>query len=303
MKKCTLLYNPDSGKKNFSENLPYVEEFLSSIGFTCNIVRTEYPGHATELVKKALTDRPELFVIAGGDGTLHEALNGLAPFDDTPKIGYIPAGTSCDLGKTLGIPKNISKALEIIRKDVCVNMDVVKTNFGYFTYVSGIGSYIDISYKTSSEMKRFFGYMAYILMGVKEFFTVPKMKITIEHDKGITKGKYTLLLVVNSKKVAGFKLVNRPVLDDGRIVIKMYKYTPLLNNVLYFFGFLFNPRYLPRVTTIKTTKAVIDPVTERRWNHDGEASGSGRQELEVIRKALPIIINPKRLVYFKHQER
>ena len=300
MKTCRIIYNPMSGKKLFEKALPIVTKRLEALGFTCNIDKTAYAKHAIELVKNAAYDRVNLVVVSGGDGTMNEIINGIADIDNPPVIGYIPSGTSCDLAKSLGIPKNIEKALNIIEQNYHVKMDVLKSSHGYFNYVSAIGNYVDISYITESALKRRIGYLAYIITGVKEFFTIPMIKTKIETPTRSFEGYYSLIMAVNSKRVASFNMVRKPILDDGKLDIILYPYIPLLNNILYLLTFVLNLP-VPLIKKLKTNKIKILTDHPKRWNVDGEAANAGNQFIEVVPKKLPIIINPKKAKYFKHQ--
>lgn len=289
-----------SGKKLFEKALPQVIKRLEAQGFTCNIERTAYARHATELVKTAAYDGNELVVVSGGDGTMNEIINGLANIENQPTIGYIPSGTSCDLAKSLGIPKNISKALSIIENHYCVKMDVLKSSHGYFNYVSAIGNYVDISYITPSKLKKKLGYLAYLLTGVKEFFTIPMIKTRIETKEHNYEGYYSLIMAVNSKRVASFNMVRKPVLDDGKLDIILYPYIPLLNNILYLLTFVLGVP-VPIIKRFKTDEIKILTDHPKRWNIDGEGANAGNQMIEVIPKKMKIIINPKKAKYFKNQ--
>jgi diacylglycerol kinase (ATP) len=239
-------------------------------------------------------------IIAGGDGTLHECINGLCNTKKRPKIGYIPAGTSCDLANTLKIPKNVEKAMDIILNGVPTKMDVVGSNKGYFLYVTAIGTYVDISYVTDSKLKKLLGPLAYFLTGIKEFFTIPMMKSIIEHDEGVLKGYFSLMLVVNSKRVAGFNIIDKPILDDGKVDVVLYRYIPFFNNIIYFISFILTPKVIPGVRKFKTTKLKISTDHPHKWNMDGEEANSGSLNIDVHKQAIEIIIDPDiKKKYFK----
>lgn len=302
MKKCTVIYNPTSGKKDFVNHLDYVEKRLNKQGYDVTIEATERPKHAISLAKKACKDEVDLMVISGGDGTFHECLNGLNSSDYSPIVGYIPSGTACDLANTLKIPKDVEKAMDIILDGEVVKMDYTNSNKGSFIYVTAIGTYIDISYVTDSKLKKYIGYLAYIITGIKEFFTIPMIKTKIEYDDGFLRGYFSLILVVNSKKVAGFNIVNNPVLDDGKVDVVVYRYIPLLNNILYFISFVLSPRILPGVRKFRTSKLKIYTNHPHKWNMDGEEADSGNLVIEVQKQKLNLLINPKiKDKYFKEQ--
>ncbi len=303
MQRCQIIYNPVSGKKDFINHLDYVVKRMSKAGYTVDVTPTKKPKHAIVLAKKACEDKYDLLIISGGDGTLHECINGIAVSEYKPKIGYIPSGTACDLASTLKIPKNVSKSVDIILGGVPVKMDIAKSSNGYFIYVTAIGTYVDISYVTDSRLKKHFGYFAYLITAVKEFFTIPMIKTKIVHDKGIFRGYFSLILVVNSQKIAGFDFVNRPVLDDGYVDVILFRYIPLFNNLLYFLSIASGPKILPFVHRFRTSRLKIYTDHHHKWNMDGEEANSGNLNIEVIKQAIEIFVKPNiKSKYFKEQD-
>jgi len=302
MKKCVVIYNPVSGKKDFVNHLDNVKNRIEENGYEVSIRATERPKNAIVLAREACKERVDLLVISGGDGTFHECLNGLNGSEYKPLIGYIPSGTACDLASTLKIPKDVKKAVDIILNGEVVKMDYTNSNKGSFIHVTAIGTYVDISYVTDSKMKKYLGYLAYLITGIKEFFTIPMIKTRIEYDGGFLRGYYSLILVVNSKKVAGFNIVSDPVLDDGMVDVVVYKYIPLLNNLIYFISFILSPKILPGVTKFKTSKLKIYTDHPHKWNMDGEEANGGNLVISVQKQAIEIIVNPDiKDKYFKEQ--
>lgn len=302
MKKCIVIYNPQSGKKDFVNHLDYVVERFEGAGYKTSVIATERPRHAISLAKEACLTNVDLLVISGGDGTIHECINGIAASEFSPKIGYIPSGTACDFASTLKIPKKVDKAVDIILEGEPVKMDIAKSNNGYFIYVNAIGTYVDISYVTDSKLKKYLGYFAYLITGLKEFFTIPMMKTKIEHDKGTLRGYFSLIMVINSRKVAGINMIQKPVLDDGLIDLVAYRYIPFLNNLIYFVSFIIGPTILPAVHRIQTSKLKIYTDHHHKWNTDGEESNSGNLNIEVQKQAISIIVKPSvKNNYFKEQ--
>jgi diacylglycerol kinase (ATP) len=302
MKTCTIIYNPTSGKKDFETHLPHVIHRLEDAGYSVESVATKRPKEAITLTKEVCQREVDMLVIAGGDGTFHECLNGIANSEYRPVIGYLPAGTACDIANTLAIPKDVDKALDIILNGVTVRMDYTNSNKGSFVYVTAIGTYVDISYVTDSKLKKVLGYLAYLITGVKEFFTIPMIKAKIEHDNGFLRGYYSMILVVNSKRVAGFNIVKHPILDDGKLDVVVYRYIPLLNNFIYFVSFLLSPKVLPGVTRFRTSRLKIYTDHPHKWNMDGEEADSGSLNLVVQKQALSLRIDPSiKQTYFKEQ--
>jgi len=302
VKKTYLIYNPMSGKQNFTDSLHYVIDRLTERGHDVFPLPTSYMGHATELAKQACKDDVDMIVIVGGDGTFNEVVNGLMDYEKRPVIGYIPAGTCCDIGHTLGLKKNIKQALNVMLNNTPVKMDVVKSNDRYFCYVSGNGAFIDISYVTDSKLKKKIGYLAYLIKGAEELFTIPKMRMKIKHDGGEFRGKFSLMLIINSKRVAGINMIYRPKLDDGKVNVVLYRNIFPFNFVLYFTSFLLPFWSTPLVKRFTTSELKVVTNTRSRWNVDGESGGIGNQDIHVMKQAICIII-PKHVKkrYFIHQ--
>lgn len=302
--KTMIIYNPMSGKQTFASRLDAVVGRFSARGDEVTTYGTAYPGQATELARKACEDKVDLVVVVGGDGTFNECVNGMMDFDARPTIGYIPAGTACDIGHTLGLSKDVSKALDIILSGTPSRMDVVKANDRYFCYVSGNGAYIDISYVTDSRLKRRIGYLAYLVKGAEELLAIPKMRMRISYDRGEFRGRFSLVLVINSKRVAGINMIYKPTLDDGLVDVVLYRYYFPFNNLIYFFSFLLPFWSTPLVKRFRTSSMRIITDTRSKWNVDGESGGSGNQEFKVCRQAISIIV-PERTKkrYFPSQYR
>ncbi len=128
------------------------------------------------------------------------------------------------------------------------------------------------------------------------------MKTKIEHDNGILRGYFSLIMVINSRKVAGFNIIHKPVLDDGLIDLVVYRYIPLFNNLIYFISFIIGPTLLPAVHRIQTSKLKIYTDHHHKWNTDGEESNSGNLNIEVKKQAIQVIVRPSvKNRFFKEQ--
>ncbi len=104
-----LIANPTSGRGQGSRALPEVETVLRAAGAQVRVHRTQGPGEAKERASRAAQDGTSLVVAVGGDGTLHEVLNGLCsartpPDAALPALGLVPSGTGNDYARMLGVP-------------------------------------------------------------------------------------------------------------------------------------------------------------------------------------------------------
>ena len=134
MKKARIIYNPTSGKELVKKSLPDILDVLEQAGFeTSAFATTPEPDSAKKEAKRAAEAGFDLIVAAGGDGTINEVVNGIAPLEKRPQMAIIPGGTTNDYARALKIPRdNIRAAAEVILKNQTVKMDIGKTDKKYF---------------------------------------------------------------------------------------------------------------------------------------------------------------------------
>jgi diacylglycerol kinase (ATP) len=190
--------------------------------------------------------------------------------------------------------------LKLIKDPVIYKRDIVKSSLGYFNYVAALGNYVDISYKTDPKMKRIWGFLAYIVYGVKAFFVNPKIKAKIEIEGKTIEGNFSLLMITKSQYIAGFNLNKEVLLDDGLLTFWALPYSPILNNVYFLMFFIFKWKKIKGLVELKAASIKIHTESKRVWSLDGEAKIGGNLEANVLKQKLPVIINPKVSHLFKN---
>ena len=173
LKKCVVIYNPQSGHKNITNLLPQIKKILSNYEYETEILCTEYKGHATEIVKNL--DYVDLVISMGGDGTFNESVTGNFMRKDRLVCAHIPVGTTNDIGVMMGYGKNILHNLKLTLDGVVKNVDICVINNRPFIYVATIGKFAEIPYETPRKLKKKFGYLAYLGEGIKAFFNKTKL--------------------------------------------------------------------------------------------------------------------------------
>lgn len=114
--KLRVLLNPKAGGGAAERKLPELRQALSRAGLGFDVARTERPGQAGELVRRAHEDGIECIAVVGGDGTLNEACQAYVDAEGNPRPGpdlaLIPAGTGGDFRKTFGLSSSLEDAVE-----------------------------------------------------------------------------------------------------------------------------------------------------------------------------------------------
>ena len=123
-----LIANPRAGSGKVDAALPAVERVLRDLGLDYRIVRTTHPGHATEAAREALLGGERFLVAVGGDGTVHEVVNGMLedgkPVAPDTVLGVVAAGSGCDFVRSFGLPPDAVKAAGHLAGDQVRTIDV-----------------------------------------------------------------------------------------------------------------------------------------------------------------------------------
>lgn len=219
MKTCAVIYNPNSGHILKSKYLKEYKKILLKYNYNPRFIQTEYGGHAKEIVSHL--DKYDLVISMGGDGTFNEVVSGNLERKDPLVLAHIPVGTTNDVGVMFGYGKDIKQNLKDLLNGVVKGMDICIINGRPFVYVAGFGKFMQIPYDTPRKLKKKYGYMAYLISGVKDFFSRTKLyKITYKVN-GIEKtGYYSFMLISNANRIAGINNFYKDVkLDDDQFEV------------------------------------------------------------------------------------
>ena len=219
MKNCAVIYNPNSGKGINEKQLIKLEQMLNLYDYNAEIYRTEYHGHALEIVKKL--KNVDLVISIGGDGTFDEVMTGNFERKNKLLLSHIPIGTANDLGAMYGYGKSLIRNLRLLLSGVEKNIDICTINDRPFIYSAGFGKFVNLSYDTPRELKKKYGYLAYLIGALKDFNGPTKLyDITYEVDDKIISGKFSFCLVSNANRIAGIKNFYKDIkLDDSRFEV------------------------------------------------------------------------------------
>ena len=125
-----LIANPRAGRGKVAQALPRIERILSEAGLEYRIVQTAHPGHATQAARDALHGGERYLVAAGGDGTVHEVVNGMIsagrPVAEDAVLGVVAAGSGCDFVRSFGLPGDAVEAAHHLAGDSVRPIDVGK---------------------------------------------------------------------------------------------------------------------------------------------------------------------------------
>lgn len=301
MKKARLIYNPTSGQEVMKKNVADVLDILEQAGYeTSAFQTTPEPHSAKNEAQRAALAGFDLIIAAGGDGTINEVVNGIAPLAHRPKMAIIPTGTTNDYARALKVPRgNPIEAAKLIAKNQTVFMDIGQAGEAdYFINIAAAGTLTELTYSVPSQLKTIFGYLAYVVKGAELLPQVQFTDVKVTHDQGVFEGKVSMIFVALTNSIGGFeKIVPDAKLDDGQFTLIMVK-TAQLIELLHLIALVIDGgKHIdhPKVEYIKTSQLRIEPQGDLKRpmmiNLDGEYGGNAPITLVNLKNHLEFFAN------------
>lgn len=207
-----FIVNPISGKANHIIDEEVLRKHFPEDLYRIQVDYTEYRKHAVELTREAILKKPDCIIACGGDGTINEVASSLV--DTRIKLGIIPVGSGNGLASNLEIPRDIEKAILIIKTGAESFIDVGKVNEHYFFSNMGIGIDAMIIKKYEKQKKR--SLIGYVKASVSSSFKFKPIDTILLINGKRFEIKPLLLFISNSNEM-GYKMSLTPLakLNDG----------------------------------------------------------------------------------------
>lgn len=296
-KRCRIIYNPTSGREAMKNNLVDILNILERAGYeTSAYATTPEPNSAKNEAERAAKAGFNLIVAAGGDGTINEVVNGIAPLKHRPKLGIIPAGTTNDYARALKIPREDPiGAAKVIAKGQTIKMDIGEAGKNWFVNIAAGGLLTELTYGVPSQVKSLFGYLAYLVKGAELLPQIKPIRMHLEYDGGTYDGKASMFFLALTNSIGGFEqIVPDASLDDGKFTLIVVKTSNLIEILQLITMVLNGGKHVndPRILYVKTSKLVAKPVDEKMMiNVDGEYGGDAPMTFKNHRQHLEIFAN------------
>ncbi|WP_160724281.1 diacylglycerol kinase [Bacillus sp. USDA818B3_A] len=292
MKRARLIYNPTSGREILKRNLPEILEKLEIAGYEASCHATTSAGDATKAARLAVERQYDVVIAAGGDGTIHEVVNGLAEQEFRPKLGIIPAGTTNDFARALQIPRDIGTAVDIITRGELIPVDIGRINDRYFINIAGGGRITEITYEVPSKLKTMLGQLAYYLKGMEMLPSIKASDLRIEYDGKLFEGEAMMFLVGLTNSIGGFeKLAPDASINDGLFSLLILKKVNLAEfiriSTLAVRGEHVND---PNVIYTQANRIKVYSSEKVQLNLDGEFGGLLPSEFENLYRHLEVFV-------------
>lgn len=291
MSPALLIVNPSSGRERAAE---YADELVAALRrkyAEVQVVVTAGDSDAENAAAHAVAAGCSTVFVAGGDGTLNEAVNGVAFAGglDRVRFGIFPMGTGNDFAAALGVPDDLDEARGILLEERTLRVDVGVVNGRYFLNTSGGGYIAEVSVAVTPQLKTIAGRLAYLIGGAQALLEYEPVRATVVAEPGelrVGLGLYAFA-VCNSRLIGGGRLIAPDALiDDGLLdlclieAMTTVEFVALARKVAD--GDHVND---PRVRYLQVSAVGIELDRETRINTDGEVMSATRAEYSVLPRA------------------
>lgn len=291
METVMLIVNPSSGKELGEQHATHAEEVLRERYGHVDVRFTEKEQDATNFAREAAEKHYQAVIAMGGDGTLNEAVTGLAEATHRPDFGIIPLGTVNDLARALGVPSDPKQAIEALRDAEPTPMDIGTYENGYFMNVIAIGLIAEAVDEVSVEEKTKWGPFAYLIEGVKAFREHSPYELALDSKDGEFDGEAYLVVIALTNSVGGFENFEPDArLNDG--LLHVYIFEELgLKDALQLTPALFTGKLkeTDSVTSFCTKRVKVTSPEALPVNADGDTGGKLPLTFEVLPSHLNVL--------------
>jgi diacylglycerol kinase (ATP) len=308
MQSATVIVNPVAPNLPSRRHLREAASWLRSQGWQADWSLTRSSGDATAMAARAAQEGRSLVVVCGGDGTLNEAVNGLAGSETA--LAVIPAGTANVWAKEVGIPRQPIAALEVAIRGQARRIDLGRASSlsgegeRYFFMMAGLGLDGSIAASLPLNVKRYLGASTYAIMAVAQSLRYRGQRVKLTVDGEPLETRLLMMVVGNTRNYAGITQVTpRAYADDGLLDVCIFQGRHTLDIILHTL----------RVAAQAHLRA--SPVLYRRARRlevhsemplpaqlDGDFYAGYPTVFEVVPAALTVMVSRKRLPLFRSRK-
>ncbi|MCD4653640.1 diacylglycerol kinase family lipid kinase [bacterium] len=302
-KHWLIILNPSATRGRGADKWRQIQESLLNMELDYTVRETEFSGHAEKICKEAWLFGERRFIAVGGDGTVHEVLNGILaskPEEKNSVIGQFPLGTANDWFRSLNIKNGIPGILELLRNDSNRPHDVGIANFNenkpaktrYYLTIAGVGFDSIVAETTHKQacikkVSRFrFLLNVFRCLGS---YDAPEMKIIID-DQEFSGRAFSANAGISKYSGGGMKLSPKAISDDGYLDLTVIKNLSKLNIIastplLYLGNLNCHPKI--EMWRCKNLEISTNPIVAVQL--DGEIAGSTPVNISVLHHGIQVL--------------
>jgi diacylglycerol kinase (ATP) len=249
-----FLVNPAAGRGTGKSHLDRIRVLASRCG--AGLVVSRKVSDLAEQARRAAADGVERLLVAGGDGTLHYAAQGLAGTGCA--LGVIPLGSGNDLAGTLRIPPDLEVAVERALRGEVRRIDLLRIGETFSLSYAGVGFDSEVT-RFANEVKGLRGPLIYFYSVIHTLITFQPPSMRVVYDGGTFEGKVMFTVINNLPRFGGgMRIAPDARIDDGELDLVIVREIPK-RVLLSIFPKVYSGKHVghPAVTVVRTRRAEI----------------------------------------------
>ena len=300
-RRALLIVNPSARGLPPLRRIEEAADWLRTRGWDVALETTAAPGEATRLARRAASHERSVVAACGGDGTIHEVVNGLAGSEAV--LAVIPGGTANVWAKDARLPRAPLEAARVIDAGRCRRIDLGliewearsghRAERRYFLLMVGVGLDAHVGARVSQGWKRRLGAAAYVLTAAREALFYHSQPVELELD-GRERLSLRLgwMLAGNTRCYGGVThITSRALADDGLLELLIFPGYNLLRATGYGLATLAGWHYgAPGVTYRQAAEVEVAGPSSLAVQADGEFVGYTPLRLRVVPGALQVLM-------------
>lgn len=299
-----LIVNTRSGNGSAKKALPELQRLLDQEGLEHQTHLTNARGHASELATDLVQNGARYLAAVGGDGTVHEVVNGLVdaagqPLGEDVVLAVISAGSGCDFARTYGLDRPMSR---LVRRHLSTtdttDLDLGQVSYvrdgqtvqSFFVNIAEVGWGAEVV-KKAERLPRFIGRVRYLLAAYGAIRSVNRQETTIELEHTQVTVPLVQLVVANGQFFGGgMKVAPRALPADG--LFNVLAFTGNRSQVFTLTPKLYQGEHLPNPQIAEWQSATVElaPDDPMLVEADGELLGTTPARFEVVSRPLSLKI-------------
>jgi diacylglycerol kinase (ATP) len=297
--RVVFVVNPASANGSTRRRWPEIARRAAGLGLTGESLFSERPGHVADLVEQAAEDGARLVVAVGGDGTVHEAVNGLmrAEPERRPELATIPRGTGKDFARSFRIPRSVDGALAVARAGATRTVDVGRASFtawdgssaeSYFANFAGAGISGAVAARANTSSKALGGKASFFWATTAVFLRWENSEYEVVIDGERRAGRMLeVIAAIGDQLAGGMRLTPEADPTDGLFDVVLIGDATKVDFVRTL-PKIYRGTYLPhrRAEVVRGRRVEIETAVPLPLALDGEQPGTTPAAFEIVPKAL-----------------
>lgn len=298
-----MIVNPASGRARYFAHHRQIEKSLAALCIDFELHRTTQKGSAELLAHNAFAQGWRHFLVAGGDGTAHEVVNGImaarGSSANTFTLALLPFGTGNDWARTLQVPKKLNAAAHLLTTGLPTPCDIGRVDYmqgdqlvtRHFVNMAGVGFDAHVVRQLQNRPPGHLQYLLGLARGARSF-RAPEL--TAQADEwGHSRKTLAIFVSIGCFLGSGMRIAPQAKVDDGLFEVTVVENMSSLQIIMHIPRLLFGS--LAHSAKVQVVQAAQVSLTGDTYIHaDGELLGHPPASFRVISGAMKVIVDPRR---------